>query len=129
MKPNSAKFAVVIKTDSYGGNFEREMCAHVTGHVGECEVGEEFVDTFVAEEFEEIIGNEPDDHGCYRPVTLGCNIDGFTNQDVVIFFNEEPTQEHLDIIKERLTEFTYSKVGVLGIELVEFNYSINRKEV
>lgn len=129
MKPNDAKYAVVILTDSYGGNFEREMCAHVTGHVGECEVGEEFVDTYVAEEFEEIIGNEPDDHGCYRPVTLGCNIDGYSNQDIVIFFNEEPTQSHLDTIKERLATFDGSKVSVLGVELIEFHSSVTKKTI
>jgi hypothetical protein len=129
MTPNTAKFAVVIKTDSYGGNFEREMCAHVTGHVGECEVGKEYVDTFVAKEFEDIIGNEPDDNGCYRPVTLGCNIKGFTNQDVVIFFEEEPTQKHIDLIKERLIDFDYSGEKVLGLELVEFHKSVTKKEI
>ena len=54
----TAKFAVLIKTDSYAGNFEREMCAHVTGHVGECEVGEEFVDENISKLFESVIGNE-----------------------------------------------------------------------
>jgi hypothetical protein len=31
----------VVDTDTYAGNFEREMCAYITGQVGECEVGEE----------------------------------------------------------------------------------------
>jgi hypothetical protein len=129
MKPNRAKFAIVIKTDSYAGNFEREMCAYLTGHVGECEVGKEYFEQTLAQEFENIIGNEADDNGCYRPVTLGCDIEGFTNQDVVIFFNEKPTQKHLFLIKERLPDFDYSGEKVLGLELIEFHNSITRKEI
>jgi hypothetical protein len=129
MIPNRAKFAIVIKTDSYAGNFEREMCAHLTGHVGECEVGGEYVDETLAQEFENIIGNEADDNGCYRPVTLGSDIEGFTNQDVVIFFDKEPTQKHLFLIKERLPDFDYSGEKVLGVELIEFHFTIIRKEI
>ena len=120
-----AKYAIVIKTDSYAGNFEREMCAYVTGHTGDCEVGEEFVDEDIAEKFVNIIGNEQDDNGCYRPVALGCDIDGYTNQDVVIFFDDKPSDEHIGIIKERLDTFDYeSAIKVEGIEMVEFYQSI-----
>ncbi len=35
-QPNPYLF--VIDTDTYAGNFEREMCAYVTGQIGECEV-------------------------------------------------------------------------------------------
>lgn len=120
-----AKYAIVIKTDSYAGNFEREMCAYVTGHTGDCEVGEEFVDEDIAKKFVNIIGNEQDDNGCYRPVALGCDIDGYTNQDVVIFFDDKPGDEHIGIIKERLDTFDYeSAIKVEGIEMVEFYQSI-----
>lgn len=43
--PNSFKgdesksYSIVVETDSYAGNFEREMCAFMTGHIGKCEVG------------------------------------------------------------------------------------------
>lgn len=43
--PNSFKgdesksYSIVVETDSYAGNFEREMCAFMTGHIGECEAG------------------------------------------------------------------------------------------
>jgi hypothetical protein len=29
----------IVDTDSYAGNFERCMCAYMTGQIGECEVG------------------------------------------------------------------------------------------
>ena len=126
----TAKFAVLIETNQYAGNFEREMCAHLTGHVGECEVGEEFVDETVQEFFEDVIGNEADDNGCYRPVALGCDIDGGTNQGVVIFFDEEPNQEHLDMIKERLETFTYTKgLEIKSVELIEFHRSTSKKTI
>ncbi len=32
-------YLIVIDTDKYAGNFEREMCAYVIGIVGECGVG------------------------------------------------------------------------------------------
>ena len=37
----SNSYTIIIDTDEYSGNFEREMCAYCTGQVGECEVGEE----------------------------------------------------------------------------------------
>lgn len=123
-----AKFAVVIKTDSYAGNFEREMCAHLTGHIGECEVGREYADESIAEKFDDVIGNEADDNGCYRPVALGCDIKGFTNKDVVIFFDKKPTKKQLELIKTRSTNFIYKpicgkKEKILGFELVQFHNS------
>lgn len=125
--PRYAKFAVVIKTDSYAGNFEREMCAHLTGCVGECEVGKDYVDEIIKEKFNNV-RDEADDNGCYRPVALGCDINGFTNQDVVIFFKTEPTQEQLDIIKERSVDFNYSGEKILGFELVQFHNTITNIE-
>ena len=41
--------AFVIDTKQYAGNFEREMCAHITGHIGECEVGRDMVQEGIAE--------------------------------------------------------------------------------
>lgn len=125
--PKRAKFAIVIKTDTYAGNFEREMCAHLTGAVGDCEVGEEYVDDSIQKLFEVIIGNEADDNGCYRPVALGCDIKGYTNQDVVIFFNEKPTKEHIETITERVSTFEFSNYNgikepkeIFGVDMVEF---------
>lgn len=126
-----AKFAVLVKTNQYAGNFEREMCAHLTGHVGECEVGKEYVEDEIKELFKSIIGNESDDNGCYRPVALGCDIEGGTSDDVVIFFNEKPTQKHLDTIKERIPDFVNGQKDMIigGIELIEFHKSITREKI
>jgi hypothetical protein len=71
--PNSK--IVVIDTDSYSGNFEREMCAFMTGRVGECGVGEGIAEEALdelkhAQWFEEHVTDECDDHGCARPASI-----------------------------------------------------------
>ena len=38
---STSSWLFIIHTDSYAGAFEREICAHITGLVGDCEVGEE----------------------------------------------------------------------------------------
>lgn len=37
-------YLFVVDTESYAGNFERPLCAFVTGQVGECGVGEELAE-------------------------------------------------------------------------------------
>ncbi len=69
-EPN-APFLVVIDTDSYAGNFERDLCAYITGTVGECGVGDDMAALFKEETGLEPLPTmwEPDEHGCHRPVT------------------------------------------------------------
>ena len=71
-----------IDTTDYSGNFEREMCAFVTGQVGECGVGDQFID----EALDEICEKSNDaynwlndhtvqeaddaDSPCYRPCSI-----------------------------------------------------------
>lgn len=111
-----ANYAILIKTDSYAGNFEREMCAHLTGHIGECGVGDEYIDESIAEKFEDYVSQESDDDGCYRPAALGYDL-GYSDDDVVIWFNQKPTQEHIDIIKERLGTFDET-IGIKDVLLL-----------
>ena len=78
MNNNTASYTFVIDTDQYAGNFERELCAYLTGIVGECGVGSEFKDIArkeipedLQEELDKIIAHVPDDeHGCSRPVII-----------------------------------------------------------
>jgi hypothetical protein len=68
----------IIDTDSYAGNFERDMCAYVTGIVGECEVGDEFAALYDKEVntdglesvFLDYLEQRADEHGCHRPTSL-----------------------------------------------------------
>lgn len=70
-------YMVLIDTDKYAGNFERPMCAFITGIIGECGVGDEEqsvaleeLDPEIKEWFENNIALIDDEHGCARPVTI-----------------------------------------------------------
>jgi len=136
--------AFVIDTKQYAGNFEREMCAHVTGRIGECEVGEEYVDKEIADKFENVL-SVPDEHGCYRPTTCFPLKDNSANNAVAIFFekNYPPTEEQIALMKERvktfqeayrttepMAEFNKDKViDITGFRLVEFSTTKTEKEI
>ena len=65
------KITFIIDTNSYAGNFEREMCGYLTGRVGECGVGDNFAEFFHKEEtldFDNVIDVE--DEGCARPCSI-----------------------------------------------------------
>lgn len=75
-------YIFVIDTNKYAGNFERQLCAYMTGRIGECEVGEEEAKIFNKETntdeyafdderhpFQFVI-NVSDEVKCQRPVTI-----------------------------------------------------------
>jgi hypothetical protein len=112
------------------------LCAHVTGIIGECEVGKEYIDETINAMFEGIICFKPDDNGCYRPVSLGgCySTPTYTADDVVIWFDKIPTREMLDVIKERALTFIERykalykwgnhTIEILGIDLIDIEHSL-----
>jgi len=73
-KIDEFRYLFVIDTDMYSGNFERPMCAFMTGQFGDCGVGQEEADIFEKEvpdaDMFELIDQQPDDHGCMRPATI-----------------------------------------------------------
>lgn len=89
-----------IKTNCYAGNFEREMCAFLTGHIGECGSGEEFVEEDVKSWFEDFISGDSDEYGCFRPVSLD-----EVSTNFIIHLEKPLTKELLDVIDERARMF------------------------
>jgi hypothetical protein len=78
IKQNKSKYVLVIDTEQYAGNFERELCAYCTGQIGECEVGDDEAkvfheevpaDPFVDKHGDSVLEQRPDDSGspCLRP--------------------------------------------------------------
>jgi len=124
-------YVFVINTSEYAGNFEREMTAHCTGIIGECEVGEEFIVEEIATIFEPSIQHVNDDHGCARP----CQCNG---NDVFIYFVDKPTEEQIKLIKERSESFNEarkttgrmaqfyqdSNIKILGYKLLEVSQEV-----
>ena len=107
-------FEVGIDTDSYAGNFERELCAYVTGHWDqETHGGDQ------AEVFEKEWGDRPNPFEDYITMALTQDDDCPVNtyqclewepvnkkmNSVGIFFEKEPTSELIELIKKRAYKF------------------------
>jgi hypothetical protein len=137
-------WAFVIDTDSYAGNFEREMTAYLTGIIGECEVGEELVEREIKKKFEQYVQSVPDEHGCYRPTSCWKSPNSKSYNSVAIFFYNKPTQEQIDFLKERVKNFdevyktrgrmakfnkNKPEIKILGFRLIEFKSQTKESEI
>lgn len=116
MDNQNFKHAIVIQTNLYSGNFEREMCAYITGSYGECEVGEEIAD-MVNHDLEiplyEYTDSLMDDNGCRRPVSIYMN-ENHEYNDVIIFFETRPTDEMMKMVRERAEKFAQESRNNIG---------------
>lgn len=134
----------IIDTDTYTGNFERELCAFVTGATGECRVGFEFEDinspiagiTYVLDDdsVERPCNIEPnpnyfnDGRGkCYPKETSLDGLDLFRGkiheayQSVAIFFDDGYlTNEVIKTLKARCYEFCKNN-PMTGTGKTDFN--------
>lgn len=114
---------LTVITDKYAGNFERELCAHMTGQIGDCGVGEEYAEKTREElpdfcdVMDEYIEQIPDEHGCFRPVS----INGNHVNNVEIYFNAVPDAKSLQTMIERSHTFKakYEDVKILGAFMEE----------
>lgn len=121
MHPTQAPFIFVIDTEDYAGNFERELCAYITGNVGECNVGSEMAECFTEETgltpFDNLAFTaDEDDHGCLRPAKIYPTLGWFNNgsggnfrdgQDAdalkaFIRAVEEYNQGHIKLLNDKL---------------------------
>ena len=73
----TVEYLLVVDTEQYSGNFERQLCAYITGIVGECGVGheeagvaQEDLPEKVQEWCQEHVLLKMDDNGCDRPVAI-----------------------------------------------------------
>lgn len=127
--PVDSCWIFLVRTNAYAGNFEREMCAFMTGQVGECEVGEKqaaiYCATPPAHSWEDRVMQVADDNGCYRPVSLW----GPGAENVAIFLGERPTPADCRGLAERARGFAgqwESPLEILGCELI--CYTVTRTE-
>lgn len=135
-------FGIVIKTSEYTGNFEREMCAFLTGIIGECNVGNDMTNLLTEgrPDFEHNINQVTDEDGCYRPVSLDEN----DANNLIIFFHSKPTEEQIKWIKDNAAKYDEvrkthghmaqyykdeKKIEILGFELEECIQSTTPRRV
>jgi len=74
---NDTEKAVIIDTEQYAGNFERDMIAYITGELGECNVGFDMakqarreLPTATRQWFADNVVHVADEHGCVRPAAI-----------------------------------------------------------
>lgn len=125
----------VIKTNKYAGNFERQMCAYITGVIGGCGVGAREQQAFCAEvgdydKFMEFVELLPHDDGCCRPASIF----GPEYKDVAIFFHQQPPDELIDLMISRARKYVTTwcaqektvwerHIEILGFELQKLETS------
>ena len=134
-------YLFVVDTNNYAGNFEREMCAYMTGIIGECEKGDneaeiaegEIVDD-VRNKLDDLIMLVPDENGCSRPVTIYPSKDNMNEYNsLAISMSEKPSKKIIQLLKYRAQEYVMVKPGleewnksrfenlkILGFRLVKF---------
>jgi len=108
---------LVIDTDSYAGNFERELCGYVTGQYGECEVGKDYSELFSSqiahlEWWGKHIVKRTEPHQeapCKRPVTFYYNEKVGLYNSVAIYVNKIPPDNVMIEFAERIREFCNSR--------------------
>lgn len=113
------EYELHIETDKYAGNFEREMCAYLTGVLGDCDVGEEEKYLYEEEESHEFeLRQVPNDNGTRRPVTIS----GKNYNSLTIFLYEPLNDTEIEIIKRRLPIFAEkNKLTIKSIKEVVKN--------
>lgn len=132
---NMPNYIFVIDTDSYTGNFERQMTAYCTGEIGECEVGKQEAEDYredFPEDYDECgylkderLVQTPDDSGCHRPCSIWFSPEGEYNS-VVIFHDEDFTEEFKDRIKFRAREYCHNNnIRFKGIRQLKVNFDID----
>lgn len=102
-KPNTDCWAFIIDTDTYAGNFERELCAHITGHIGDCGVGDDFVESGIELRFKTIL-QIPDDRGCYRPCSIWPT-PGYLNNGMGFGYKPGQEKEALEALKKSYLDY------------------------
>lgn len=124
-----APYILLVHTDSYAGNFERELCAYMTGVVGECGVGDDEAEIFREDMeelgkdpdmFEDRLSQEADDHGTCRPASIWCAEGETGYKTVAIFFDDLPTADETVLLRERAYEYCNdNKIVVEKLSLIK----------
>lgn len=104
-------YIFVIDTDSYAGNFERQMCAYLTGDIGESEVGKEEREAYLEE-----VGEKDSDLTCIlngKPSSIWPSLKGYNS--VAIYLYNRPEDDLISRWKERAVKFCkYWGAGTFG---------------
>ena len=126
------KYIFLIDTDLYAGNFEREITAHLTGIVGDCNGGAEYAELYrqetgdtASEKFEELLEFRFDDSPTRRPCSIWeSNSRKKPYNSVAIFFYKKPSKKIIEFLKGRVELFAEAKRNMNGDWNREFRLKI-----
>lgn len=115
---------LVVDTNSYAGNFERELCAYVTGQYGECNVGADYAKCFSEqiahiEWWDKYIVKRSESRQeapCKRPATIYFNEKLAGYYSVAIYVSKIPPEDVLIEFAERVKEFCNNR-GLLKAQV------------
>lgn len=153
MENEKIEYKVVVDTDKYAGNFEREMTAFMTGVVGDCEVGSELQKTFQIEcsedicfEMDNLIAFRLSPHVVYRPCAICENEDKEYNS-FEIYLEKKPKKHLFELMRERAYKYAKNKIlydsliygeelaskrgtlKILNVKLIEVKTIVKESEV
>lgn len=138
------EYDLVIDTNLYAGNFEREMCGYVTGVWDEDTHGGDQAAVFHQEvsgdPFAEIVELRPDDdHGWMKPEAIAQTPPKFHNHNsVAIHLSEVPPENLIELIKSRAHKFAaegkvfdrpVEGLKILGFRLLEQTTTTTEREI
>jgi hypothetical protein len=143
VNPSTAvEYLLIVDTNLYAGNFEREMTAFATGVLGECEVGDTMLEDFfegaaafgydvdpddmdAESPFIDLMVQKDDGEGCQRPCSISMQNGEYNS--VEMYMDQRPAERDLAFIVERIRAFpAYSaqqqfgqkSLKILGIRLI-----------
>lgn len=113
--PNESCWVFLIETNQYAGNFERQLCAYLTGHYGECGIGVERVNEDIRKIFEDDVIRFSDEYGCLTPCTMWED----NHNEVGIFFNKKLDHAKMDYLREKSKKFKREGLIIYGFRWLE----------
>lgn len=122
---NQTTYRLVVDTDAYAGNFERESIAFATGLVGECEVGSgeaalalDELDKKTVEWWKKhAIHQVDEENGCRRPALL-VPTPGYFNNGYGQHFEDTPENEKIALEKFQQTILAHKTKNIEDLERV-----------
>ncbi|AEO93591.1 gp332 [Bacillus phage G] len=108
------KYGFIIDTNKYSGNFERELCAYVTGHIGECNVGCEEAEEYcrIFNKIKNVIIVPDSENLCERPVEI-CTTPNVWNNGLGFHFINGEEEIALQEYKKSAQKETEKNIKVI----------------
>lgn len=114
MRNEIIKWKVVITTNTFATTFENDLCAFVTGQIGQCNVGTEFrykADEEVRNLFEAAMERRMCSDDYFRPVYSSLD----DSNAFELYFKDKPTDEMMSLLKSGCEDFALERKKKLPI--------------